>query len=98
MVSNKIAEIIIFGKAIKNDGADFKMIDLRKFKCFACNNVWELQFGGGKPNECPACKSTNFHRIDTKAGYGGKDGGKGNPERGRGRRCGVKMEKKQKSS
>ncbi|MFC1563499.1 DUF134 domain-containing protein [candidate division KSB1 bacterium] len=92
---HKIAEVIVFGKALKIEGGDYKMADIRQFKCFNCNHVWELPFGGGRPGECPACKNVNFHRIDSGAGIGSGSGRKGSPDKGRARRCGIKLEEKQ---
>ena len=39
-------------------------MDMRTFKCFECNHVWEVEFGIPRPLECPECKSTNIHRED----------------------------------
>ena len=63
------------------------MVDKRKFKCFDCGFTWELPFGVEKSTECPSCMSNKIHRIDAEAGMG-------NQAKGRGRRCGVKLEEK----
>lgn len=64
----KIAEALIFGKAIKIEGGDFEMSNKRKFQCSDCNHSWEIAFGTGRPNECPECKSKNIHRADDDRG------------------------------
>ncbi len=60
----KIAEALIFGKAIKIEGGNYQMDDMRKFQCFDCNHIWEIPYGIGRPSECPNCKKANFHRLD----------------------------------
>lgn len=56
-------------------------MDMRIFKCYDCGHKWELPYGGGRPSECPECKSTNFHRSLEDRGNA-RGGGRG---RGRGR-------------
>lgn len=58
----KIAEALIFGKAIKIEGGEYIMSDQRRFKCSYCEHLWELPYGSGRPNECPNCKNKNIHR------------------------------------
>lgn len=57
----KVAQALILGQALKIEGGDFKMTT-RKFTCSDCKHHWEVDFGTGRLEECPACKSTNFHR------------------------------------
>ncbi|MFC1557558.1 DUF134 domain-containing protein [candidate division KSB1 bacterium] len=94
---HKIAEIIVFGKALTIEGGDYKMAGQRQFKCFDCNHMWEHPYGGGRPEGCPACKSENFHRIDEKAGIGRGGGRNRSQGVGRGKQCGPRLEEKQKS-
>ena len=60
----KIADALVSGKAIKIDGGIYKMVGLpkRKFKCYDCGFEWELDYGTGRTEECPKCKSKNIHR------------------------------------
>lgn len=59
----KIADALISGKAIRIEGGAIKMAGKRKFKCHDCGREWELPFGTGRPNMCPGCSGTNFHRA-----------------------------------
>jgi len=48
---------------------------MRKFKCFDCNQTWEIFFFEEKPGvkqACPKCKSLNVYRIDKKSVQRGK--------------------------
>lgn len=65
----KVAEALLEGKALKIEGGDIEMAALRKFKCYDCQHIWELPYGGGRPTECPSCKSRNFHRAEDDRGY-----------------------------
>ena len=60
----KIAEALVKGKALKIEGGDFDMADLRKFKCLDCQYSWNLPFGEGKPLDCPYCKGGNIQGTD----------------------------------
>jgi uncharacterized protein len=72
----KIAEALVKGKALKVEGGEFEMASSRKFSCYDCHHSWELPYGTGRPQECPSCKSGNFHRKDRGRG-GGFGGAKG---------------------
>lgn len=78
----KVAEALVRGKALKIEGGEFEMTVMRKFKCSDCQNTWEIPYGTGRPENCPACKSKNIHRAQEDRGYG-KEFGKG-----QGRGCG----------
>lgn len=78
---SKIAEALIEGKAIKIEGGSVVM--RRKFQCAACEHVWEVPYGTGRPAECPSCKSRNIHRHEEDRGFARTGGG---PGMGR-RRC-----------
>jgi predicted DNA-binding protein (UPF0251 family) len=65
----KIADSIVNGKAIKIEGGVYKMAGMKKFKCYDCNNEWEMPYGTGKPSECPQCKGKNIHRAEEDKGY-----------------------------
>ncbi len=42
----------------------------RKFHCSDCGHAWEIPYGTGRPEGCPACKSMNFHRVEPERGFG----------------------------
>ena len=76
----KIADALVSGKAIRIEGGAYKMVGTpkRKFRCYDCGFEWELDYGTGRPEECPKCKSKNIHRHPEDRG----------PQRGRGLRLG----------
>jgi predicted DNA-binding protein (UPF0251 family) len=77
-----IADAVIKGKAIRIEGGNV-MINQRTFQCSDCNHRWQLPYGTGRPDVCPACKSGNIHRAAEERGRG-LSGGKG---AGKGGRC-----------
>ncbi len=70
----KIAEALVKGKALKIEGGDYSMAAMQKFKCFACRHIWELPYGTGRPESCPACKSQDIRRADSGRGCGSEPG------------------------
>ncbi|MBU7028380.1 MAG: DUF134 domain-containing protein [Theionarchaea archaeon] len=77
----KIADALVSGKALRIGGGDYVMVN-RKFKCYDCGHDWELPYGTGRPETCPACGSVNLHRAPEDRGYA-RRGMRG--PRGRGR-------------
>ncbi len=80
----KVAEALVQGKALKIEGGHFEMPSMRRFSCDECEHSWELPYGTGRPESCPACKSGNIHRATEDRG----------PARGFGRgqgRCGPQQ-------
>ena len=75
----KVAEALVKGKALKIDGGDFEVVAIRKFRCSGCRHTWELPYGTGRPENCPACKSGNIHIAEDDKGHGkicrGRQGG-----------------------
>lgn len=65
----KIADALVKGKAIKIKGGVYQMAEMRKFKCYECNHVWETAYGMARPEECPKCQSKNIHRAEEDRGY-----------------------------
>jgi len=61
----KVADALVTGKAIQIGGGNFRLDGIRVFKCDECGREWSAPFGGGRPESCPACGSTNFHRVTT---------------------------------
>ena len=59
----KIADALINGKAIKIEGGVYTRTGMRKFICENCTHEWELAYGTGRPQECPACKNNNIYRA-----------------------------------
>lgn len=65
----KVAEVLVRGKALKIEGGEFEMAEMRKFRCDDCQHLWELPYGTGRPGNCPSCKSGNIHRVQEDRGY-----------------------------
>jgi len=64
----KVAEALVEGKALRIEGGNFNMVDMRTFRCSDCRRTWQVAFGTGRPAECPSCQSLNFHRADGERG------------------------------
>lgn len=79
----KVADALVNGKALRIEGGVVKMNE-KHFICYACKHTWTVPYGGGRPGECPECKSANIHRAPEDRGWWG--GGRG---RGRGRGLGA---------
>ena len=59
-----VADAVINGKAIRIEGGQYRLVsDTRLFYCRACNRSWKEPLGTGPPNECPACRAREFHRM-----------------------------------
>lgn len=59
----KVAEALVKGKALKIEGGEIDMSEMRKFRCSDCQHAWELPYGTGRPLGCPSCKSDNIQRA-----------------------------------
>lgn len=79
----KVAEALVEGKILKIEQGDTKMTAKRTFKCHDCEHEWQVAFGTTRPEECPSCKSKNFHRAESEKGFAGG----GHMKRNRGGRC-----------
>ena len=66
----KVAEALVKGKALKIEGGEINMLEMRKFRCSDCQHAWELPYGTGRPPGCPSCKSDNIHRAQENRRYG----------------------------
>ncbi len=65
----KVAEALVKGKALKIEGGEIDMSEMRKFRCSDCQHAWELPYGTGRPPGCPSCKGDNIHRAVEDRGY-----------------------------
>lgn len=57
----KIAEFLIDGKMLTIEGGNITM-EKRHFSCDDCQHTWSLNFGSGRPSQCPQCQSMDIHR------------------------------------
>lgn len=75
----KVAEALVKGKALRIEGGDFEVASMRRFTCYECRHSWEIPYGTGRPESCPACRSLDIHRAESDRGWARGNG------RGRGR-------------
>lgn len=82
----KIADALVNVKQIKICGGANKM-NQRKFKCYKCEEEFEVPYGTARPEKCPKCGSAEIHRAEGQGRGCGKGlCGRGNL-RGQGRGC-----------
>ncbi|MBK7140582.1 MAG: DUF134 domain-containing protein [bacterium] len=77
----KIADALINGKALSITGGHIEMATGRTFVCADCAHSWEEPYGTGRPQACPACKSSNVSRADGRCHGGGRGNGMGRGRR-----------------
>ena len=82
----KVALALVEGRMLRIEGGVVEVREMKRFRCSECGHVWEVPYGGGRPGECPACKSGNLHRAVEDRGCGGRGHGHG----GRCRRASAK--------
>jgi predicted DNA-binding protein (UPF0251 family) len=88
----KVAEALVEGKALRIEGGNFVMAEMRTFQCSNCRHTWQVPFGTGRPVECPNCHSREIRRAEEghgafRRGRGfGRSGGHRRRGFGRGRR------------
>jgi len=66
----KVAQALINGLALIIEGGTVQMSSMRKFRCYACQHVWEVPYGTARPAQCPSCNDTNIHRHEEQRGPG----------------------------
>ena len=68
----KVAEALIFGKSlqINTKGGNMMVVPKRTFICYECGKTWQVPYGTGRPQACPACSSGNIHRAPEERGPG----------------------------
>jgi predicted DNA-binding protein (UPF0251 family) len=75
----KVADALVNGKAIRIEGGDYVVREGgRLFKCYDCQNEWQVPHGTARPARCPKCNSTNIHSASSDRGHarkGGRAGG-----------------------
>jgi len=75
----KVAEALVEGRALRIEGGNFEMREMRTFVCRDCRHSWQVPYGTGRPGSCPECKSTNIQRSPEERGWGrggrGRQGG-----------------------
>jgi len=82
----KVADALLYGKAIRIEGGNFEMA-MRRFRCGDDGKEWDVPFDrmvSGPPQVCPRCDSSNVYTLHPQ-GLGLRDG-----RRGRGRRMGQR--------
>jgi uncharacterized protein len=69
----KVAEALVRGKALKIEGGAVQTVSTRKITCADCRCTWELSYGTGRPETCPACGSGKISRAE---GQGAQENGR----------------------
>jgi len=67
----KVADTLVNSKALVIEGGPVSMV-AREFICRPCSHRWSVPFGVPRPQTCPACDSTDIHRMDPMAGPQGE--------------------------
>jgi predicted DNA-binding protein (UPF0251 family) len=70
----KVAQALIEGKALRIEGGEVEMSEVRLFACADCGCQWGVPFAGGRPAECPSCQGANFQCSSTGCAMGGRGG------------------------
>jgi len=60
----KVAEALVLGKALRIEGGNVQLPEMRTFACADCRHQWQEPFGTGRPGGCPSCGSARFQRTD----------------------------------
>jgi uncharacterized protein len=77
----KVAEALTQGKVLCIAGGTVEMARQRTFRCRACQALWELPCGTGRPRECPKCKHDDIFRVPCAEGARPDAGPGRRPER-----------------
>ena len=64
----RVAESLVKGKALRNEGGNFVIPDMRTFRCSDCSHTWQVPHGTGRPADSPACHRRSSHRTDERRG------------------------------
>ncbi len=83
----KVASALFQSRMLVFKGGPIMMANKRTFECAECGAQFQAPHGAGRPQECPQCHSTNFHRATEDRGGGrhrGRCGGGGGGGGGRG--------------
>ena len=66
----KVAQVLVKGLALRIEGGEIEMAETRTFKCMKCQHTWNVPFGTGRPQGCPACKDAAICRSEGGRGRG----------------------------
>jgi len=92
----KVAQVLVEGMALKIEGGEIEMAEMRTFECNGCHHKWEVPFGTGRPSGCPSCESKSFHRVvEATEAETAPVGGRRHRHRGQGKGAGTGRGKRQ---
>jgi predicted DNA-binding protein (UPF0251 family) len=60
----KLADCVVNGKALNIAGGVVRLSGERGFDCRNCHCRWSLPVGTGRPEGCPACRSSDIERYN----------------------------------
>ena len=58
----KLADFVVNGRMLRIEGGAVMVQGERVFVCMDCGAEWRAPHGTGRPQACPACGGSNFHR------------------------------------
>ncbi len=70
----KVAEALVDGLALRLEGGNVRIVDMRRFHCPGCEYVWKVSGGRARPARCPQCGGGNLHLAKEDRGPGGNGG------------------------
>ena len=59
----KVVQVLLEGKALRIEGGEVEMNEMRTFTCQECQRPFGVAFGDERPAACPNCKSANIERT-----------------------------------
>jgi len=59
----KVAKVLVEGLALRIEGGEIEVAELRTFRCRQCQYAWNIPFDMIRPDRCPACESEDIHRT-----------------------------------
>ncbi len=77
----KVAQVLTGGLALRIEGGEIEMPELRVFRCNQCQHAWSLPYGARRPEECPKCRTRSIRRVSDHEDSCKRDG------KGSGRQC-----------
>jgi uncharacterized protein len=66
----KVAEALVWGKALKIDGGAIETASGKTLSCCDCRHSWRLADEGNEGLKCPSCRSSNIQEAAKNRGCG----------------------------
>ncbi len=59
----KVADALINGKAVRVEGGNVTLDNVKHFVCLGCKYLWKTTLKKKLPTECPSCGKQNLIRV-----------------------------------